>query len=863
MKTTAEQIPAVVYLDPVDTALSSIFVSPQVRDLLGIEPAAWIADPTCWSKHIHPDDFDRTWGAYTDSHIRDVPLTHEYRMVHEDGTVKWVLEVAYPIHDEHGDPWVIQGVILDITARTLADERQASRNERLGSIIETQRDIAATDLDVDAVMRSICERTQELTRAEGATILILDGEDLVIRVATGFLHEKVDTRIAIEGELPGWVHPPDRSAILGDAQTDPRSGALARELGVRSVVAVQLRHRDETIGQLIVVSREPHAFTREDVDTLELLSAVLSSAISHAAEFESKRQQVEALARFETIYQGAAVGITLISPEGGILDANPAFVQMFGYTSEELQVETLPNGRRPADLTRNDDLFREMMAGTRDTYEQEKRFVHKDGRLVWGHVAATLQRDAAGNPQYSIAMIENITERKQAEERLAYLAYHDELTGLANRPRFMEWLEASIDRARDLDRAVGVILLDLDNFKLVNDSLGHVAGDHLLVQLADRLQTLKRGTDLVARQSGDEFLMLVSDPAGEPMTSPGPETALRAIEERARLVHDLFKEPFTVEGVDFTMSASLGIGVFPRDATDGKSLLSHADVAMYRSKAIGPGGTVVFSTEQEDPMRRLRLATELRRAVERQSWMLHYQPIVDLTDGRIRVVEALIRGVAENGDLIPPFEFIQLAEEIGLIENIGNWVIGEMCRQMQEWKEAGLCVETAINVSPRQLWSARFPEEILLTLETAGVDPHQVVIEITESTAMTDAERTREILQTLHDAGFQIAIDDFGTGYSSLGRLKDLPIDILKIDRSFVSDAHLDRDAGTMVQAMVQLAKNLGMQPLAEGVETTEELAFLRALDCPIGQGFLFSRPVPAAKITELLTQGSPLIPVR
>ena len=259
-------------------------------------------------------------------------------------------------------------------------------------------------------------------------------------------------------------------------------------------------------------------------------------------------------------------------------------------------------------------------------------------------------------------------------------------------------------------------------------------------------------------------------------------------------------------------------------------------------------------------MRRLRLATQLRQAVERESWELHYQPIVDLRDGHLLGVEALIRGLTEQGELIPPGDFIPLAEEIGLIETIGNWVIGEMCRQIQEWKEAGLDIEVAVNVSPRQLWSARFPEEILHTLQAAGVDPHRVVIEITESTAMTDAERTREILQALHDEGFQIAIDDFGTGYSSLGRLKHLPIDILKIDRSFVSDAHLDRDAGTMVQAMVQLAKNLGMTPLAEGVETSEELAFLRALDCPIGQGFLFSRPVRAADITAMLANGSSLI---
>jgi polar amino acid transport system substrate-binding protein len=326
-------------------------------------------------------------------------------------------------------------------------------------------------------------------------------------------------------------------------------------------------------------------------------------------------------------------------------------------------------------------------------------------------------------------------------------------------------------------------------------------------------------------------------------------------------VHDIFKEPFTLDGVDFTISASLGIGLFPWGAIDSKSLLSHADVAMYRSKAIGPGGTVVYSTDQEDPMRKLRLATQLRQAVERESWELHYQPVVDLRDGRLIGVEALIRGVNEQGELIPPGDFIPLAEEIGLIETIGDWVIGEMCRQVRVWTDAGLELDVGVNVSPRQLRSARFPEEILRMLDEAGVDPHQVVIEITESTAMTDADHTGQILHALHDEGFQIAIDDFGTGYSSLGRLRQMPVDILKIDRSFVSDAHLDRDAGTMVQAMVQLAKNLGMTPLAEGVETSEELAFLRALDCPIGQGFLFSRPVRAADITAMLIESSSLIP--
>ena len=262
---------------------------------------------------------------------------------------------------------------------------------------------------------------------------------------------------------------------------------------MRSTVAVQLRHREKTVGQLIVISREPDFFAQEDLETLELLSVVLSSALSHAAEFESKRQQVEALARFETIYQGAAIGIALMSPEGGFLDANPAFELMFGYTMAELRTMTLRDYTHPEDIERNEKLFQEMMDGTRDTYEIEKRFCRKDGQLVWGHVAAALQRGPDGEPQYAISMVENITERKEAERQIAYLAYHDELTGLANRPRFQEELESAIARARRLDLAVGVIFMDLDNFKLVNDSLGHVAGDDLLIQLSARLMRAHPG----------------------------------------------------------------------------------------------------------------------------------------------------------------------------------------------------------------------------------------------------------------------------------------------------------------------------------------------------------------------------------
>ncbi|MDP9295616.1 MAG: bifunctional diguanylate cyclase/phosphodiesterase, partial [Actinomycetota bacterium] len=378
------------------------------------------------------------------------------------------------------------------------------------------------------------------------------------------------------------------------------------------------------------------------------------------------------------------------------------------------------------------------------------------------------------------------------------------------------------------------------------------AGDELLRQLADRLREATRETDLVARQGGDEFLLLLADLERDLVgpTSDPTDGAMLIAEAVANRIHDSLRRPFVLNGVEYYISASLGISLFPQDSTDLRGVLKNADTAMYQSKTMGPGSYVLYSQDTGDPMTRLSFSTRLRKAVESRHWVLHYQPVVDLTRGDMVGVEALLRWQDPNGGLIPPGEFIPLAEEMGLIEVIGDWVLEEMCRQDQEWRSDGLNLEMSFNLSPRQLWHPDVVEKIVRPLEASGTDPSSIVIEITESTAMTDPERTQRILWELHAKGFRIALDDFGTGYSSLSRLKHLPVDILKIDRSFVRDVAADPEAGSMVRAIIQLAHGLGMSPLAEGVETEQEWRFLTDHGCRLGQGYHFSRPVPAHEIT-------------
>ena len=484
----------------------------------------------------------------------------------------------------------------------------------------------------------------------------------------------------------------------------------------------------------------------------------------------------------------------------------------------------------------------------------EYRLLARDGRVVWFRDSAVVVKDTDGRPAFIHGVMLDITEAKKAEEQLAFLAYHDRLTGLPNRAMFEELLELALARARRHDLAVAVLFLDLDEFKLVNDSLGHEAGDELLRRVAERLREATRETDLVARQGGDEFLLLLADLETSARTPlPGDaDGAMLIAESVAARIQEALREPFRVAGTEIYVTASIGISLFPHHGGDGAALLRLADAAMFQSKRTGPGGYVIHAPTDADALTKLSLTTRLRRAVEERNWELHYQPLVDLADGRMVGVEALLRWPDPNGGLVPPGDFIPLAEEMGLIEAIGDWVVEELCRQDRRWREEGLDLEISFNLSTRELWRPELADRIAGRLAASGTPPEKVVVEVTESAAMVDPDRTRQILLGLRERGLRIALDDFGSGYSSLSRLRDLPVQVLKIDRSFVRDCHADLTKASMVRAIVALAEGLGMVPLAEGIETEDEWRFLVGHGCTFGQGYFFSRPVPAAELSAL-----------
>ncbi len=437
-------------------------------------------------------------------------------------------------------------------------------------------------------------------------------------------------------------------------------------------------------------------------------------------------------------------------------------------------------------------------------------------------------------------------ERKRAEQGMRYLAHYDSLTGLANRTLFRERLDRALIRAKRSQSQVAILYIDLDRFKQINDTLGHEVGDDILVDISKRLTTCIRQDDTVARLGGDEFMLML-----ENINSQNDAALI------AKKIIDVLVKPCMANGRELFITPSIGITIFPNDHMEANELLKNADAAMYRAKEKGRN-RFQFYTEgmNQDSLQRMDMEASLRRALDNNEFVLHYQPKFDIKTQALTGAEALIRWNHPKMGMVPPFDFIPLAEETGLIVPIGEWVIKEACRNMQTWKLQGYDpIRIAVNLSPRQFYQSEIVDMILDCLIEHEVKPNEFEVEITEGLLMEDTETTISLLNKLKVWGLHISIDDFGTGYCSLGYLKNFPIDTLKIDRSFVKDIMTEPDDAAITQAIIALAHTLRLSVTAEGIETEDQLKFLKQHNCNEGQGYLYSKPIPAEELTQIINK--------
>ncbi|HEV3477082.1 MAG TPA: EAL domain-containing protein [Rubrobacteraceae bacterium] len=487
------------------------------------------------------------------------------------------------------------------------------------------------------------------------------------------------------------------------------------------------------------------------------------------------------------------------------------------------------------------ELLREKIEGalySGEPYDFEHRIVRPDGQERVVHRRAEVIRGEGGEPLRMVGTVHDITERKALEERLEYQALHDGLTGLPNRALFMDRLEHTLVRTRRRKGKLAVLFMDLDNFKIINDSLGHEAGDQLLVAVAERLRACLRPEDTAARLGGDEFTILLED--------------LKDVSEAIRVAERIaehLRRAFVLDGREMFVTASVGIAIWDDTPEQPADLLRNADLAMYRAKQVGKARYAVFEEAMNArALERLEMENALRRALERREFVVHYQPVVKLDAGEVVGFEALVRWQRPDHGLMTPGEFVPVAEDTGLIVPIGEWMLREACRQAQGWRRLYPGDPPAtmfVNLSAKQLQDPNLTRIISQIARETGFDPRQLELEITENTAMGDAPVTAAVLEELKALGVQVAIDDFGTGYSSLSYLQLFPVDAIKIDSSFVSTLGHDSGTTVLVSGMVNLAHALGLRVIAEGVENAEQLRQVKGLGCDLAQGNFLSRPLP------------------
>jgi diguanylate cyclase (GGDEF)-like protein/PAS domain S-box-containing protein len=746
-----------------------------------------------WEKLVHPEDRDRVLISVRRTLETDHPFLEEYRIVLADGSIRVRLGYGKVLRDGEGRPLKWIGVNKDVTERRRTQNALKDSEEKLRTLVA----------NVPVVLFAI-DRNGIFTHSEGKGLesLGLEPGEVVGKSVWDLYRKYPDVLEHVRRALSGDAH--TATVRLGEISFETRyapycdtDGVVAGVIGVATDVTEQ-RRADQAL---------------------------------HSSEL-----------RYRTLFERNLAGVFRSTLDGRILECNESFARIFGYVSPEeaLHKPALDFYLRPADrktfLTRLSE--RHMVSN----HEMCAR--RRDGTPVWVLENATLVEGPDGAHSLIEGTVIDITERKRAEEQVKHLAFHDALTGLPNRLLLNDRLTVALAQAHRSRQKLAILYLDVDRFKVINDSLGHTVGDELLRRVAERLRACVREGDTVSRLGGDEFVILVSRISSDGAADTIAQKVLAAV-----------RLPFGVEQRDFFLTASVGVSLYPTDGIDAETLVQNADTAMYRAKEQGRDNYQLYAPAMNARAAdRLSLENRLRQALQNDELVLHYQPIVDLRNGRVRGAEALLRWRHPERGLLPPAEFISLAEVSGLISSIGRWVLQTACAQAREWQIQGNPRFTmSVNLSPRQFLQTDLVSQVADALSSNGLDPGSLDLEITESSAMENAAVTVNTLWELRRLGVGISMDDFGTGYSSLNYLKRFPIDRVKLDRSFVRDVVTNPEDAAIVRAVISMAHTLRLVVAAEGVENEEQLAFLRQHRCDEMQGFLFSPPVEAEEFQKLL----------
>ncbi len=803
-----ENLPVMFYAVEPTPPHTPIYISPTF-EVFGYPLKDWLTDSEIWDHVIHPEDREIVLNGTRLAMQRGESIDFEYRVICLDGRVLWIRDRSCFIRDKDGKPLCWQGVIIDVTERKEITDALKVSESRYRQLFENANDIIYVH-DLKGNYISINQAAQKLFGYTLAEALKLNMKDITAPEHLELVQEKLSEK------------------TIGTA--------------------------GQTVYEIDCITKGGERISLE-VNSSVIMKDGEPIAVQGIARDITERRQAEnklrnALSLFESTFESTADGIVVMSLDRQeIVTCNRKFVEMWNVDNNLLISK---DGKKlvelvAAQLKNREDFIQKLDEAYIDPLATVTEMLElKDGRIIERcSQPQLLEGKAIGR----VACFRDITERNLAEEKLRYYALHDTLTDLPNRVQFMNHLRQAVERAEGNNYAkFAVLFLDLDRFKVINDSLGHAVGDKLLIAIAEKLKACVRPGDVVARLGGDEFVILLNRSGDTP-----------EVINVAERLQSKISEPFKIDNYEVFTSASIGIIVSGSMSRKAEDFLRDADAAMYRAKESGKARYEIFDRKMHvQNMNLLQVETDLRHAVERNEFEVLYQPIVDLATGYAYEFEALIRWRHPLHGLVEPNEFVHVAEETGLIIQIGKWILDEACRQTAEWQRRfNLPLSISVNLSAKQLMHPTLTAQVKQVLSETGLNSNQLKLEVTETTVMEHSEKSLKILSELDQLGVSLSTDDFGTGYSSLSYLQRFPFDRLKIDRSFINIMDENEKSRSIVKTILMLGENLNIEVVAEGIETASHLEKLRTLGCKSGQGYLFSRPIDRESAEVFLADGA------